>query len=299
MKRIYALIASLSSLAPRAQAAGLPASFYADKPNLVVVLVIDQFRADYLLRFKPRFTGGLKYLLDNGAYFPLAEYEALQNMTCPGHATILTGAHPGGSGIPTNDWYDRVSGDRVYCVEDEAAATVGAETTKKHLGTSPRNLRATTVGDELKNAGYASRVVSIALKDRSAIALGGHRADIALWIDQDSMRWVTSTFYRPDRKLPAFADDLNAKIAASKGKTFIWEAAGQGTGLASAQTFGGRSKLTFDEFGASFPHQVALGETPALVSPVGLTMTVDAAQAALADQKLRPHGVPDMLGVSF
>ena len=309
MLALIARFAALLMMLPAAAAAEpLPPGFFAQKPNLIVVLVIDQFRADYLLRFQSRFlpaagakgdVGGFRYLLANGAYFPYGEYDALQNMTCPGHATILTGAPPYASGIPTNEWFDRVSGQRVYCVEDASAVTVGAPMPKAHLGTSPRNLLATTVGDELKNGGYASRVVSIALKDRAAIMLGGHRADLALWIDQDAMRWVSSTFYRPEKTLPAWVDGLNARLAAQKGQTLVWRAEGPGSGLATAQTFGGRSKFTFDEFGASFPHKVALGETPALVSPAGLTMTIDAAIAALSAEKLGARNVPDVLALSF
>ena len=151
------------------------------KPKLVVVLVIDQMRADYLTRFETRFQkssakspGGFKYLMSEGAYFPIAEYDVLQNITCPGHAMILTGAHPTMNGIILNDWYDKVARKTVYCAADE----------KDKI--SPRNLKTSTVGDELKNAGYKSKVIGIALKDRAAVMLGGHRADHALWFDDKS-----------------------------------------------------------------------------------------------------------------
>lgn len=146
---------------------GIPA-----RPKLVVALVIDQFRADYLLRFSDRFlpakgkgdeVGGFRYLMTQGAYFPMAEYSLLQSMTCPGHATILTGSLPYQNGIPANAWNNSENGSYVYCAEDSKHQTVGAAKFD-HAGTSPRNLIGTTVGDELKNAGFPSRVVTIALK---------------------------------------------------------------------------------------------------------------------------------------
>ena len=148
---------------------------FEQKPRLVVVIVIDQFRADYLTRFEKRFlpntaarVGGFKYLMEQGAYFPFAEYEALQNMTCPGHAMILTGTTPAMTHIPLNNWYDSEKGKDVYCVDDNNAPLVGIEQDKRN-GVSPLRLKATTVGDELKLAGHKSRVVAVALKDRSEI----------------------------------------------------------------------------------------------------------------------------------
>ncbi|MGZ3807769.1 MAG: alkaline phosphatase family protein, partial [Bacteriovorax sp.] len=140
------------------------------KPKLIVVLIIDQFRADYLTRFKERFlpvknasgaVGGFNYLMSQGAYFPYAQYDILQSMTGPGHASVLTGSYPYQSGIPINDWYDSKSGKNIYCVEDEGTTIVGAPENKDLPGMSPKNLMGSTVGDELKNAGYPSKVISI------------------------------------------------------------------------------------------------------------------------------------------
>ncbi|MGZ3686417.1 MAG: alkaline phosphatase family protein, partial [Bdellovibrionota bacterium] len=117
-------------------------------PKLVVVLVIDQFRADNLTRFTSRFLpakdraghlGGFSYLISNGAYFPFAQYDILQPMTGPGHATILSGSYPYLGGIPTNDWYSHENKSKVYCVEDPEFETLGDFKAKPHLGTSPRN----------------------------------------------------------------------------------------------------------------------------------------------------------------
>src|SRR6185369_3554734 len=124
--------------------------------KLVVFIVIDQFRADYLSRFGDRFgTNGFKALMKDGAYFPYGEYDILQSMTGPGHATVLTGSYPYQSGIPINDWYDQKSHASMNCVED---ASVKPDS-------SPRNLSGSTVGDELKNIGSPSKVVALAIKD--------------------------------------------------------------------------------------------------------------------------------------
>ena len=126
--------------------------------------------------------------------------EILQNMTGPGHSTILSGAFPYQSGIALNNWFDAGKQAGVYCVQDDDSPIVGGASDGKSLGLSPKNFRATTVGDELKNAGYPSRVVSLSLKDRASILMGGHRADIALWFDTKSQRWVSSRFYLGDAK---------------------------------------------------------------------------------------------------
>lgn len=189
------------------------------RPRLILVLVIDQFRADYLTRFEDKFIaprsgsrlGGFRYLMSEGAYFPFGEYDILQCMTGPGHATILTGSFPYLAGIPANDWFGREKGDRMYCVEDPLFPTVGGSP-PPHPGTSPRNLLSTTVGDELKNAGLSGRVVSISLKDRAAILLGGHRADLALWYTPNPGNWVSSKFYLPDGALPPWVVALNQEL---------------------------------------------------------------------------------------
>lgn len=148
---------------------------FLQKPRLVVLVVIDQFRADYLTRFQTSFLpaekggtrGGFNYLMSHGAYYPYAHYDIFQAMTCPGHSMIMTGAYPSETGITMNEWYDRESGEIAYCVSD------------KESGVSPRRLKSTTVSDEFKNIDKKSKVVTLAIKDRSAIMIGGFRPDLA------------------------------------------------------------------------------------------------------------------------
>jgi predicted AlkP superfamily pyrophosphatase or phosphodiesterase len=187
----------------------LATSWPAARPKLIVFIVIDQFRADYLSRFENRFSeDGFKALMKEGAYFPYGEYDVLQSMTGPGHATVLTGAYPYQMGIPINDWYDQETHRPTYCVFDATSPIVGANSP----GVSPRNLVGSTLGDELKNAGYPSHVVSLALKDRAAVLLGGHRADLAFWFDNTANHWVSSHYYLKDDKTPKWMDSLNSTV---------------------------------------------------------------------------------------
>ncbi|MGZ3655186.1 MAG: alkaline phosphatase family protein [Bdellovibrionota bacterium] len=276
-------------------------------PKLVVVLVIDQFRADNLTRFTSRFLpakdraghlGGFSYLISNGAYFPFAQYDILQPMTGPGHATILSGSYPYLGGIPTNDWYSHENKSKVYCVEDPEFETLGDFKAKPHLGTSPRNFLGTTVGDELKNTGWPSKVVSVAIKDRAAILLGGQRADVALWMDAGTFRWVSSRFYFPAKKLPSWVQQLNERLAARAGQRFLWELPPQPeTSLAifNVQHEGDNVKSV----GESFPHTITRSSLSEIASPAGLDLTVEAAEAAVEGTKLGTGRGPDLLAVSF
>lgn len=162
-------------------AAAVPLSAYLkNRAKIVVFIVVDQLRSDYLTRFYHRFLppisesqslGGYRFLLEKGAWYPQGQYTMLQNMTGPGHAVLLTGSYPYLSGIPINEWINRKTGKPTYCVEDlQYEWSIGPAS--EHVGTSPHNLIGTTVGDELKNIKPDSRVFSVALKDRAAILLG-------------------------------------------------------------------------------------------------------------------------------
>lgn len=288
------LIASIASgAAPRAWAA--PA--YPNRPKLVLLVVFDQFRADYLTRFRSRLMpamqggqiGGFQYLMTKGAYYPFSEYELLQAMTGPGHATIATGSYPYQNGVATNKWFNRDTGERVYCAEDKAVATVGAPVVDPHVGTSPKNLVGSTFGDEMKNAGLPSRVVSVSLKDRSAIFMGGYRADLALWFDPVPYQFVSSKFYLPDGKLPDWVNKLNDKVTATKGKPTTLDLQGPQTGFSMADGLKGMK----------FPLQVSVGQRESSAFPFGLEVTADAAIAAMDAYKLGNGKSTDVLAVSF
>jgi predicted AlkP superfamily pyrophosphatase or phosphodiesterase len=191
---------------------GLPvrsaASAYNGHPKVIVVIVIDQFRGDYLERYRDQFgDAGFRFLLDHGAYFPNCNYNYANTRTAPGHSTLFTGAYSNGHGIAANEWWDQKKKRIVTSVEDDATKLVGAGGDK--IGASPHNLLADTLGDELKLATQGkSRVFGVSLKDRAAVLPAGFSGDAAYWIEPKSGAWVTSTYYRDD--LPKWVQDFNS-----------------------------------------------------------------------------------------
>src|SRR5206468_726583 len=166
-RTVVALTCLLSLLA--SLPAPAVASAYNGHPKLIVVIVIDQFRGDYLERYRDEFgDGGFRLLLDHGADFTNCDYNYANTRTAPGHATLFTGAYSDSHGIVSNEWWDTQKRKMVTSVEDDGTHLVGI--TGQIPGASPHNLQADTLGDELKLATYGkSRVYAIALKDRAAI----------------------------------------------------------------------------------------------------------------------------------
>jgi predicted AlkP superfamily pyrophosphatase or phosphodiesterase len=215
---------ALAFLATIPSAVPVHADVYHDTPKLVVLLVIDQFRGDYLDRYRDdiKAPDGFNLFLKRGAYFNHCMYEYANTKTAPGHATIGTGAYTDGHSIGSNEWWDLARNtDRVISsVEDERYRLVGTfddlpvpppgtvPPAAPRIGSSPRNLLATTFGDEIRIAtGGASKVYGISLKDRAAILPAGQSANAAYWIDNATGRFVTSTYYMP--QLPAWVTAFN------------------------------------------------------------------------------------------
>src|SRR5271154_1699342 len=191
-------------LASRGVASPVPPSGYNAHPKIAILLVIDQFREDYLERYRADLKGrGFKLFLDKGAYFPDCYYDYANTKTAPGHSTIGTGAYSDGHGIANNDWWNlsRNTTRPITSVEDERYALVGVPASAPGKtpapGASPRNLRASTVGDELRLATNGrSKVFGLSLKDRASILPSGAAANAAYWIDPASGAFITSTFYQ-------------------------------------------------------------------------------------------------------
>ena len=259
-------------------------------PRLAVVMVFDQLRADYLSRFGDQLLpartadgklGGFKALMAAGATFPVAEHRVLMAMTCPGHATIATGAWPYRHGITRNRWYDSMG--RHYCVGDREAPVIGGSQVDRFEGRSPRKMHGPTMGDTLKNADPRSRVVSVAIKDRAAVLLGGFRADAAIWLDPSS-DWTTSAFYQRDGKRPDWLNALNRaqRDQASQPAPFHFEStSGRASGAQSVKLEPNR------------------GSMDAIYTPHGDVRTAEAAEAAMAAHKLGQDEASDLLLVSF
>src|SRR5262249_5793494 len=198
--------------------------FAADKPSLVVVISVDQMRADYLDRFRPYFgKDGFNRFLEHGPVYAEAHYRHPSTSPGPGHASIGTGLDPRDHGIIANLWYNRLSGREIYCVEDNRVEWVGAPSDAKPipiLPASPIFLEGVALGDRLKEKFPQARVVGIALKDRAAVLMAGRKADAALWFEERFARFVTSTYYPLRSSLLAFDERLPAFFALPEHRTW-------------------------------------------------------------------------------
>lgn len=300
-------------------AAGFCFTLHAETPapptKLAVVISIDQFRADYLVRFRPFFVeGGFKRLLEGGADYQNNHYRHAVTKTAPGHATILSGVHADVHGIIANEWIDRATWQQIESVEDPAFPLVGAAAVagrspggvlEARAGRSPRRFLATTVGDQMKlRFGARSKVFSVAHKDRSAILLGGKLADSAYWINGG--RFVTSTYYRD--RLPDWAAAFNAqgRIDARFGQTWdrllapaVYDAVqgpddapGENTDFGFSRTMpkkldGGRPQLS-PQFYEAFENDPADSEVVA-----------EFVKEAIRQEQLGRHENTDLLCVGF
>jgi predicted AlkP superfamily pyrophosphatase or phosphodiesterase len=247
------------------------ASAYDGHPRLVIILVVDQFRADYLDRYRADLKGrGFRLFLDKGAYFEDCYYDYANTKTAPGHATLGTGAYTDGHGISANSWWDltRNKTRPVSSVEDDRYRIVGAVHSGNEPGASPLNLRASTVGDSLRLATQGqAKVFGISLKDRAAILPAGYSANGAYWIEPSSGAFVTSSYYM--EALPDWVTAFNSGDRAGQAEQ---EAGNPGT-------------RDFYE---------VVGSTPAANA-----YELDFARALITNEQLGSHPVTDMLTLSL
>jgi arylsulfatase A-like enzyme len=180
------------------------------------MLSVDQMRFEYLDRFAPLYRSGLKTLIDRGAVFTNAKYRHAATETGPGHSILLTGSDPKHSGIVANDWWDPFLQRVVNVVDDPVQTTLGGS----GRAASPANLLTFTVGDVLKSKNPRSRVVGVGMKDRSAILMGGHRADAAYWFENAGGNFITSTFYM--NAAPQWLDDWNRHRSVDRFASQRW-----------------------------------------------------------------------------
>lgn len=254
----------------------------AAKPKLVVAIIVDQFRYEYLQRFQADYHAGFKRLVAGGAVMDNAHYIHAGTETAPGHSTFLSGATPSISGIVANEWYDRAQKVAVTSVEDHATTLVGG--VPGLVGASPVNLLAETLGDVIRKQGKEDRIIGVSFKDRAAILPTGRSANGAYWWDSSSNTWVTSTFYM--KTLPSWVADIN------------------------------RSKPYMRSFGAEwFPLDAKKGDQPfctmvagndkvrycstLMATPWGNEMIEEFAERALTAENLGHHDGIDLLTVSF
>ena len=278
----------------------------AEKPSLIIVLSVDQMRADYLDRFRPWFgEDGFNRFLRRGAVFTNARHRHAVTFTCPGHASIGSGLDPRDHGIVGNLWYDRNTGREVYCVEDRQTSWVGVPADAPRIPiapASPIRLAGASLGDRLKERFPESRVVGIALKDRAAVLMAGRKADAAIWFEERFARFVTSTYYPPHSSLLAFDETLPVFFAAAEHRS--WTLSGR---IPPADL----ERVTFDPpelypaknplegYGVTFPHPLA---TPRAIvsSPWGDVLVLDLARFVIEQMRLGSRDdVPDLLFVGL
>ncbi|WP_242926098.1 alkaline phosphatase PafA [Pontibacter vulgaris] len=273
-----------------------------NRPKLVVGIVVDQMRYDFLYRYWSKYgNGGFKKLVREGYNFKNTQYSYVPTYTGPGHASIYTGSTPSLNGIIGNYWYNRNNVTSVYCVEDKTVNTVGS-TSKAGL-MSPANLLTTTITDELRLAtNKGSKVIGIALKDRGSILPAGHLANAAYWFDSPSGNWITSTYYM--NNLPQWVQEFNNKKYGDQYLSQVWNTLlpieeyieSSADDVAWEQQLPGEKKPVF-------PHDVPSireKDYELLRSlPGGNTITKDFALAALSAENMGKSNYTDFLAVSF
>lgn len=274
------------------------------KPKLVVGIVIDQMRYDFLYRYWHQYSeNGFKKLLREGFSFENTFYNYLPTYTGPGHASIYSGTTPRFHGIVANDWYDVKNKRTVYCVEDPKVMSVGSETSSGQM--SPKNLITNNLCDHLKFAtNFRSKVIGIALKDRSAILPAGLSADAAYWFDRKNGVFITSTYYR--KELPEWLVRFNNLRLADSLMNLEWKLLRpkEKYYMSSADSVPYEGSLP-GESAPVFPHKLnphKKGKYETLVfTPFGNELTTKLAIATIVGEQLgkNPLQATDMLCISY
>jgi predicted AlkP superfamily pyrophosphatase or phosphodiesterase len=284
---------------PAAPTAKTPA-----KPKLIVLLVVDQMRADYVEKFRGQWKGGLKRLLDEGAWFRDAAYPYAVTTTCAGHATISTGALPATHGMISNEWWDRELRKEVTCTENSKVKNIGYAGATVKGGDSAAKLLVPAFADELKfQFGPGVRVVTFSLKARSSITLGGRAGDAVTWFDSSVGAWTTSSAYPVSKFVEEYAKAH--PVLGDYGKT--WAPLLPSSAYLYAESATGA--VPPPGFGPAFPHPLrgkpdSTGPDPVFYdqwesSPFADTYLSRIAQTAVDKLELGKRAGTDFLGVSF
>ncbi|WP_395627369.1 alkaline phosphatase PafA [Daejeonella sp.] len=298
----FFLLTSSSIIAQPTKAMSSVKSSDVPRPKLVVGIMVDQMRWDYLYRFYERYSaGGFKRMLNEGFSCENAYINYIPSVTGIGHATVYTGSVPAIHGITGNDWIIQETGKTMYCVDDSTVSTVGSSSVS--VGKmSPKNLLVTSMTDELRLAtNFRSKVISIASKDRGAVLPGGHTANAAYWYDGSSGNWVTSTFYMD--KLPNWLTDFNTQKYPEKYLNQDWNTLYPiETYIQSSKDdapyegkFAGMSSPTFP---VKTSELLKKGLGILTNTPYGSSLTLDLAKAAINYEGLGADAITDFLAIS-
>ncbi|MEY2830384.1 MAG: hypothetical protein RIQ33_2242 [Bacteroidota bacterium] len=276
------------------------------RPKLVVGIVVDQMRYDYLYRYWNKYgDGGFKRLIKQGVNCENVHYNYMPTYTGPGHSSIYTGTTPSVHGITGNNWWSKINNKETYCADDSTVYGVGTNTKAGKM--SPRNLVTTTITDELKLAtNFTSKIIGIALKDRGAILPAGHIADAAYWYDATNGKWITSSFYK--KTLPNWVANFNqqnyTKQLVSKEWNTLIPIENYTESTADNVAWEGTFK---SESSPVFPHVLSqiiaadstLKNSLITSTPYGNTITRLMAEAAIENENLGQNVSTDFLAISF
>lgn len=265
------------------------------KPKLTVIIVVDQLRYDYLIRYSGLFKSGFAKLINEGAYFTEAYHDHAFTSTAPGHATIATGCFPSKHGIISNDYYEQSSQSFVYSCSDSAARILGNPEMK---GISPRRLLRNGISDWLKTSNKKNKVYSVSIKDRSSVLLGGQNPDGVFWYNDNSGKYITSEYYM--KSYPEWVDSFNASGIVLKHFNNDWEKLlDEDYYLISRE-----DDFTFenDRVGRTFPHHLKKSTNDKKLffellpySPFGEEINFDFAKTVVENENLGGDNNPDLL----
>jgi len=274
-----------------------------NRPKLVVGIVVDQMRYDFLYRYWAKYSaGGFRRLVEQGFSCENTQYNYVPTYTGPGHAAIYTGATPATNGIIGNEWFVREVGKSTYVTDDSTVTTVGSASVAGKM--SPRHLLSSTITDELRLATQMeSKVIGLSLKDRGSILPAGHTPNAAYWYDGATGDWITSSYYMND--LPRWLKNFNARKLSDQYLSQPWKTLlpiDQYTeSLPDDQPF----ELLFDgETKAVFPHDLPTIKQRSdydllRKTPFGNTLTLDIALETLRQEKMGKGSATDFLALSF
>ncbi len=280
---------------------GTPAQQTLQRPKLVVGIVVDQMRWDYLYRYFDRLApnGGFKRMMNQGFNCENTLIPYTPSYTGCGHSSIYTGSVPALNGIAGNYWWDREQMRSVYCTEDKSVNTVGSSSVQGKM--SPRNMLTTTICDELRIAtNNKSKVIGIAIKDRGGILPAGHNANGAFWYDNSAGKWITSTWYM--NELPKWVNDFNDQKWVdryySQGWNLLYPAATYTASTADEKSYEAKTLG-----GNTFPYDLNsyIGKDYSKISttPMGNSLTAEFAKAAVTGEQLGTDNITDILAISF
>lgn len=273
-----------------------------EKPKLVVGIVVDQMKMEYLYRFANDFSdNGFKKLMNKGYTFHNMHYNYMPTYTAPGHAAIFTGALPNVNGIVGNDWFNKATGKEMYCTDDESVTTL-VEGTESEGKMSPKNLFSTTITDELKLAtNFKSKVIGISIKDRGAILPAGHFADWAFWYTKTG-NFISSSFY--GQKLPDWTIQFNAEKNylkyIEKGWDLLKPKETYNESLNDNNPYEGKLFKKTPFFPYDMKEMFNNNDAGVLrTTPYGNNLVADFAKKAIENEKMGADEITDFLTMSF